>query len=470
MVSNIFTAFAAQGIGFVVSIIMSLLVPKVLSVEQYGYWQLFIFYSSYSGFFLFGLCDGIYLLNGGKSRDEIDRRDINSQYAVGLVMQAVIAVVIVVLAAFTTSDENRFFVLVSFSLITVITNISGILGLTFQAINETKLYSYSRMVDRLVFAVPLVVMVVLHVADFRCYVVTYLISMSACCAYCVWHARDIIKAGLNTPRAGISSALCSMQVGYKLMFATIADMLILGICRFLVDSAWGIEAFANVSFSLSIVNFFITFVTQASMVLFPALRQGSEAERRSFYRVIRDSMELCFPVVYLLYFPMASILGWWLPQYSNSLIYFAFLLPICVFNTKMDVGCSTYFKVLRMEKTLLVVNLVTVAASSLLALVSVFVLQSLQFVLLGAVASIIGRSLYSERLLNRCLNCQGMKMAYEEVLLTAAFMFSALFIMSWLGFFLYLICYFAYILLNQDCFKELIATFSRVFVKTNAIE
>lgn len=36
-------ALLSQGIGMLLSIFTSLLVPKLLGVESYGYWQLFIF-------------------------------------------------------------------------------------------------------------------------------------------------------------------------------------------------------------------------------------------------------------------------------------------------------------------------------------------------------------------------------------------------------------------------------------------
>lgn len=45
LVTNALVAFSAQGISLVVSFVMSLLVPKVLGVASYGYWQLFIFYA-----------------------------------------------------------------------------------------------------------------------------------------------------------------------------------------------------------------------------------------------------------------------------------------------------------------------------------------------------------------------------------------------------------------------------------------
>ena len=56
---NTMIAFAAQFISLSVSVVMSLLVPKIVGVADYGYWQLFRFYTTYSGFFQLGLNDGV---------------------------------------------------------------------------------------------------------------------------------------------------------------------------------------------------------------------------------------------------------------------------------------------------------------------------------------------------------------------------------------------------------------------------
>ena len=63
--NNIFFAFGAQTVSMLMSIMMSLFVPKLLNVTNFGYWQLFIFYYGYVGFFHFGLNDGVYLKYGG---------------------------------------------------------------------------------------------------------------------------------------------------------------------------------------------------------------------------------------------------------------------------------------------------------------------------------------------------------------------------------------------------------------------
>lgn len=61
IVSNVMYALMAQGISLILSVLMALIVPKIMGIEEFSYWQLFLFYSGYSGFFHFGLNDGIYL-------------------------------------------------------------------------------------------------------------------------------------------------------------------------------------------------------------------------------------------------------------------------------------------------------------------------------------------------------------------------------------------------------------------------
>lgn len=449
LASNMAAAFAAQGVSFLASIAMSLLVPKVLGIDTYGYWQLFVFYASYSGFFMLGLNDGIYLIEGGNTRGEIDKRAVNSQFRFGMAFQSVVAVVVVAIAAAGAPEQQRSFVLLSFALYTVLYNLTGFLGYIFQAMNETKLYSYSAMIERLVFLALILVMVFARVSDFEPYVVAYLFSKVCSLAYCAYHSRDIFQSGAFGVSETVRLSFSSMKVGFALMISNVASMLILGIARALVDGAWGIEAFGRVSFWLSMVNFFITFVSQASMVLFPALRQGTERERRAFYRGIRDMMEVAFPAVYLLYFPIAWILSLWLPQYADSVRFLAILLPVCVFETKMDLCCATYFKVLREERTLLKVNLCTLVVNVALSALGVYAICSLDAVLSGAVACIVGRSIWSEFHLNRRLDVPSSMISLQEVGLTAAFVAMTLVLPAWEAAVAYAVLFGVYLLVNR---------------------
>ena len=97
-IKNLFAAFLAQGISLLVSVFMSFIIPKILGVTQYSYWQLFIFYSGYVGFFHFGFNDGLYLRLGGKKFEELDYDNIGTQFKLFFFIQCFISLTVIAMA------------------------------------------------------------------------------------------------------------------------------------------------------------------------------------------------------------------------------------------------------------------------------------------------------------------------------------------------------------------------------------
>lgn len=456
LVKNVGTAFLAQGVAFFLSILQTLLIPKLLGMEQYGYWQLFIFYCSYVGFAPLGLNDGVYLINGGVPRDKIDKSSVYSQFRVGLVIELLFSLLLVAVALFGGFGPDRKFVIICTSIFLVVRCAAMYFAYVLQAMNETRRSSYSTIVERLVFLVPLLMLILFRCHSFKPFVVAYVIASVVQLGYCCWCCRDFFIVGTKPAGQAVNEAVHSIRVGFKLMIANIASQLIIGIARFAIDVTWGISTFGELSFALSMVNFFLAFVSQAAMVLFPALRQAGTDEIKRFFCNARDSMSLFFPLLYLLYFPLVWMLSVWLPEYENSFLYFILLIPICVFDSKMNICCTTFFKVIRKEALLLVVNLATCAASMVLTLVGVFALQSITAVIGGVVAALVGRSIWSEAYLTRMFDCPGARaVTGGELILTLSFIALAFLLpMGW-AFGLYCAAYAAFLLVFRKRAKEL---------------
>lgn len=456
ILSNLSVAIVAQGVSVVLSIISSLLVPKLLGVEEYGYWQLFLYYISYVGFFHLGLNDGVYLIFGGIPRDRIDKKNLNSQFWFGAAFQAVFAVVIIAIAMLGGFGADREFVLFWTAIFIVIQNLMSYLGYVFQAMNETKLFSYTTIVERLSFLVPLVLLLVTRQTSYKPYVYAYFFSCSIGLLYCIYHARDFFAAGLLPAKQTIQNGLDSMKVGIKLTLANTASTLILGVTRSIVDMVWGISAFGQLSFSISIVNFILNFIMQVSMVLFPALRQGTEGELKSFFVNSRDATDLLLPAFYILYFPVVWILSLWLPQYLESFQFFAYLIPVCVFDGKMNVISTTIFKVKRKETLLLVINCVTVGISALGSFIGAYLLQSPIVAIVSAVVAIVVRSSFSELYIARMLDADYGRALPYEICLTAAFVFLCVQLSAPMAATIYMALYVLYAFAFRKRFGELL--------------
>jgi O-antigen/teichoic acid export membrane protein len=185
-----------------------------------------------------------------------------------------------------------------------------------------------------------------------------------------------------------------------------------------VDYLWGIETFGQFSLALSLVNFIMLFVSQVSMVLFPALRQTDNANLGRVFVVLRDGLDIFGPVALLLLTPVSILVAWWLPQYSATLEYFAVLLPICIFDGKMNLLGATYLKVLRQERALLKINVVSAIASSIAVLASAFIWHNIFLIMVSVCIVITARSLYTEWYVAKKIGITGSTIQYVPILTT----------------------------------------------------
>lgn len=453
-IRNLFYAFGAQFISLILSALMSLVVPKMLGIEDYSFWQLFIFYCGYSGFLHFGLVDGIYLKYGGKEYNKLDFPLIGSQFLLSLVVQLIIAICIVIMATDYGLEKERLFVVYGTLVYMIIYNASAFLGYIFQSVNQTKKYSISIMIDRTFFIIIVLTALFRNISDFHFFVNFYIVSKVAALLYCMYSGKNIIFAKKMINRRVFKEMLINISIGSKLLVANIASALILGIGRLFIDDVWGVTAFGKISFALSMTIFFLQFISQVSMVLFPALRQIDKEQLRDLYNYIRNGLSIFLPIIFIFYIPMKIILSIWLPQYRESLEYMALLLPLCTFDGKMQMLCNTYFKVLRKENLLLLFNVLTALISLVLCAIGAYVINSINIIIIFMVLSIAFRSVLSEIYLAKVLGVKIKKSLILEsiiviIFITATWYFNDLFAMLILC-----ISYFFYLLVNKKIVLE----------------
>lgn len=425
---NISVAMAAQAITLLVSVVTVILAPKIMGVEEYGYWQLFIFYGCYVSLFHLGINDGVYLLTGGKKREELDNCAIASQFWFGLAYQVGFVSFAAALISSSSFDVNRAFVLFALLIFLLICNSNSYIGYIFQAINETTLYSKSVILEKGILFFGLIVLVVLGISAFEPYICIFIFSKTCALLYSLKHGRSFIFNRISPPLIAAKESLKSIRVGIKLLIAVNAGSLVIGVSRFVIDSFWSIEAFGKVSFSLSLVNFVMAFIAQISMVLFPALRQCDNKERLRYYTLCDSVLSIILPLSLLLFWPCSLLINTWLPSYGDSVYYMALLLPICVFDGKMNILCTTFFKVLRMEKSLLCINVAALFSCAGFSYLVALITNSIDNVILVAVFFVAARNIASECLVRKKLGLvNNIWSSISEVAVSLLFVFSCVY-------------------------------------------
>ena len=197
----------------------------------------------------------------------------------------------------------------------------------------------------------------------------------------------------------------------------------MGVGRQIVDMKWGLVAFGKVSFSLTLMNFALTFIMQIGLVLFPALRRLSSDELKGYYGKLTLGLFYILPLMYIVYLPVQYILELWLPDYKESISYLATVLPICYFDSKMNLIGNTFFKVLNKQVLLLKINIITIVISSIFGLISAYIFNSMYFVIVGMVLAIIFRSVLADTLLSKDIKTNVSALEVADVILAIIFMF-----------------------------------------------
>lgn len=436
-------------ISLLTSTLIVLIVPKLIGVSEYGYWQLYIFYSSYVGFLHFGWISGIYLKLAGKEYHEIDKKAIGSQFYLLFILQILIALFIILTVSIFTIDQSRIFIFYMIALNTVLINMRDLISFIFQATNRFKDYAKIVSIGKLLYLAIIILFLIFGLREYRLMIIADLIGILVSLLYAIYISRDIVFRKPKLLYSNLKEAVQNISIGSKLMIANIASMLIIGVVRFGIERTWDVETFGKVSLTLSISNLMMVFINAVGIIIFPLLRRTNESRLSDIYILMRDALMVVLFALLMGYYPIKSILSSWLPKYSDSLKYMALVFPMIIFEGKMALLINSFLKTLRKEMLMLKINTISVIISLLLTICTTILLRNLNLAIQSIVIIVAIRSLLAEAIISKILKLNMKKDMLLEIALTLVFILSGWFINSWLAILVYGTAYLSYLLLKS---------------------
>lgn len=437
-----------------ISIILNLVVPKYLGVADYGYWQLYVFYSSYVGFFHFGWIDGIYLKIGGEEYDNLDKNSLGTQFQYLFIFELFLAVLVSMFAIFFITDGTRKIIWLAIGVILIVANIKSFILFILQSTNRIREYAKLSRDDRYIY---LLASMGYLLSGGRNPLILVWMDVFSKIIVTLWgmvQIKDILTAQRTRLSLTIKEIKENIQIGSNLMLGNIASMLILGVSRFFVERHWSIETFGKLSFALSISNMFMVFISSISVVLYPLLRRTNSDRLPKLYEQVRNVF-VPFTFLALLFFsPIRFLLEWWLPQYSSSLFFMGILFPMIVYEGRISLLVNTYLKTIRKEKIILVSNVGTLLVATLLSVISIFVFNDLTLTVLSIIFSLSFRCILAESFLARIMGINVTKDNLIEILLVILFIGSNLCLEPLLSFVSYLIGFGIYSAIKFPSIRE----------------
>ena len=456
VVNNLMYSIVANLLSMFVSAILLLVLPNLLGETEYGYWQLYLFYTSYVGFFHLGLVDGIYLRIGGKYFDDLDGHIYATQFLILTIFEIIISVVIINIARFFVPDVNKVHVIFLTCICMVIYIANNFTTYVLQATNRIKPYATVVMLEKAFFAIMVIGCWFLGVKRFEIIacgdIAGKIVAMLLALKYC----KNIIFCKLANFKSAVSEMWINLSIGSKLVLANVASMLITGIVRLAIENYWSIEVFGKISLAMSISSMLMVFVNAVSVVVFPMLKRMENDKLSDTYEKIRDFLMFVLLGAFVFYYPLKIILTGILPGYAESIRYMALMFPVCIFDSKISLLVNTYLKALRKEKAILIINVLSVAISVGMTGITVYLVHSLELAVVSIVVLLAFKCDIAEIYLSRCMEIAVVKDIIIESGLVAIFIVASWFLDNWYSMGIYFVAFVVYCFIKRDRIKKLL--------------
>lgn len=410
-------------VSLITASLVILVIPKLIGVEEYGYWQLYLFYSTYVGFMHFGWNDGVYLRYGGKTYGELNKPLFFSQFWMLVQTQFIFFSIIFLFSFFLIEGQDRIFIIHMTLICMVIVNIRRFLFYILQATNKIKTYARITVLDRFLYIGLIILFLLFDIREYNLLIVADLIGKFVSLAWAAFYCKDIVFRKFSHFKINFTEAILNIRVGINIMLANIASILIIGIVRFGIERSWNVATFGKVSLILSISNLLMIFINAIGIVVFPVLKRTDENRFPAIYIMIRNMLMVLLFGLLILNYPIKYLLSIWLPEFVDSLKYLSIIFPLVMFEGKMVLLINTYLKTLRKEKVILRINLVTLFLSIIFTIFTTEILKNLDLAVLSIVILLFIRAIIAEFFLSKILKLNLFKDILLELFITIIFIF-----------------------------------------------
>ena len=209
MIRNIFIVFFLNSIVAVIGLISSLLIPNILSIEDYAKYQTFLLYLGYVSLFHLGFPNGLNIRYAGKKIENIDKAQFKSEILLLMVTLCIFSS-IAFLVSFAMKSQMMGFMAIMIFCYCFLSAIEQIL----QAFQKFGLYTICHiLMSALPLLMPLLIYLFLKkinaLACILSYVIIYVILTFVLIAYffCIskkWKSKPLVnKNNIETEKVGL---------------------------------------------------------------------------------------------------------------------------------------------------------------------------------------------------------------------------------------------------------------------------
>ena len=451
---NIIGAVGANVVRLMISIMLTLLLPKLMGLEQYSYWQLYLFYGTYLAYSSLGWCEGVTLKYGGFHYDQLNKPLIIGQIWLLFGYELLFFNGLWLVTSLLEIQRIKYILLLLACGSAVFDIMRYMVQTVLHTVNRIQDYVRIVLLERLFFVAVAGVVLLMGFDSALSMILSEIVGRLLSMLYSFWVIRDMVCTPPANRKDTLEEAKSEISIGCKLLWALLASQLVIGIIRFAIEQKWGVLQFGQISLTISLSNMIVTCVSAIGVVIFPMIKRMQKDQMERIYTPTRTLMSVGIWGILLFFVPVKWILSCWLPQYAGALEYLVLLFPLCLYESRTAMLTTTYLKAYREEKNILKVNVAAVVWSLVAAGFTVFILESLTLAVLAISLLCMAKAYMTEFYVCRHLQFP----LWRELLMESGMM--ALFMLSgWYGSYvtaisLYALGYVLYLFLERSLIRD----------------
>lgn len=440
-----FTAVALSNCTTIISgLIVGFLIPKILTVEGYGFYKTFTLYATYIGFFSLGMIDGIVLDYGDKDLFKLSRKEFRGYFKWYLLIHCIFALILFSLCIFV-NNYNLKFILIMSIINMIISNFIGYYQQISQFTQRFKEYSVRKIIQSILNILMTGILFWIYLAygsiNYEWHIITVVLVNAILFVWYLYTYRDI-TFGVSIKLSELKNQVLHLiKIGFPLLVANLCSTLILTLDRQFVNIFYSTSVYAVYAFAYSILALITVATSAFSTVLYPTLkRTTSETMKENFELLIMGILILVYGAA-TIYFPLNIFIKWFLPQYKDSLVIFRIIFPGLAISSSVTVVMHNYYKVLGKNldyfKKTVIVLLISLFANTLTHLC----FKSTLSISIASVVTMLFWYLYVERFFVNQYGYNGRKNFAYLLLMLIGFYYITLIENCFIGFGIYFLFY-----------------------------
>lgn len=441
-------------------IFVGFLVPKILSINDYGMYKTFTLYMTYVGFFSLGIIDGIVLQYGGVDYESLDRRRFRSYFLWYNIVHLCFAVLLLFLG-FLAQNVSVSFILLMLSVNMWAVNVLGYYQQISQITQRFKEFSLRKILQNIFNIISVLVLYFLHrngvQIRYSYYIVLIVIVNLMLSIWYFFTYHDISFGERYSLKETKRDIFGLMKNGFPLLFANLLSTLILTLDRQFVNLLFDKEIYAVYAFAYNMLAIVTVATSAFSVVLYPALKRTSNTKLKDSYSGFIQIIEILVGFALFVYFPLDCIVNQFLPNYIDSLPIFRIVFPGLIISSAITVIMHNYYKTMGQNITYFKRSIVVLVISGIANVVAFGIFRTTYSISVASIVVMVFWYIYIESYFVKVFQYKRYKSLFYVLIVMGIFYFTTSISQPFIGCLAYLGSFgiITYIFFRKDA-KDLI--------------